>query len=376
MKNSDPRLYKPSGLNSQFHGKGLSFDAYIHQTQAMLRATRLDLSSGDSDTIIMANSPIEWRPHNFNGKRGILLIHGLLDSPFIMRDLARHFLNRGFLVRSLLLPGHGTVPGDLIGIHRQEWIKAVDYGVESFKGEAQEIYLSGFSLGGALATHKAQRDNDIAGLVLLAPAVSIIQSMLAKILRYYSRLGNYIPCTQWLAKRPQVDYTKYESFAVDGAYQTYELAAEVKKAAKHQPLNLPVFVAQCAIDEVIQATGVINFFANTTNPRNQMLFYANNNPEFKDKRIIHQESAYPEEKILDLSHLALPISPENPHYGIHGDYQDFLLYPNQKPPAGTVYLGPRNRKLLKKHIIQRITFNPDFMGMTRAIDKFLAGLNK
>lgn len=375
MKNLDPRLFKPSGLNSQFKGADLSFDEYIHQTQAMLRAARVDLDPQNAADIINANSPFEWQPPNFDGRRGILLIHGLLDSPFMVRDLAQHFLRRGFLVRSILLPGHGSVPGDLIGIHHQEWVKAVDYGVESFKHQVQQIFLGGFSLGGALAVYKAQRDPNLAGLILLAPALALPQQYLAWLLHFYSLLGRYVPAANWYQRRPQVDYTKYVSFAIDGIFNTYRIAEEVREAGKKKSLTMPLFVAQCAIDEVVSAQEIVEFFSHTPNSLNRMLFYSANNTPFNDSRILHRSSVYLEENILDFSHLALPIAPENPHYGAHGDYRDFLLYPDQQPPPGKVCLGPRNKTLLKQHIIQRLTFNPDFAGMTRAIDQFLKVIN-
>src|SRR4051794_18908145 len=115
----DPRLFQKTGLNSQFNGADLSFNAYLQQTQAMIRSLRIDAEQFPDS--IAANSPFEWKPTRGEQKQGILLIHGLFDSPFMMRDIARHFLSRGFLVRTILLPGHGTVPGDLLNIERSEW---------------------------------------------------------------------------------------------------------------------------------------------------------------------------------------------------------------------------------------------------------------
>jgi FlaG/FlaF family flagellin (archaellin) len=41
---------------------------------------------------------------------GVLLLHGMTDSPYTMRHLATMFQEQGLYVLNLRLPGHGTVP--------------------------------------------------------------------------------------------------------------------------------------------------------------------------------------------------------------------------------------------------------------------------
>lgn len=72
-----------------------------------------------------------------------------------MQALGNYFRARCFLVRSILLSGHGTRPGDLLYTHSQDWVKAVDFGVQSFDGQVEDLYLAGYSIGGALAFHHA-----------------------------------------------------------------------------------------------------------------------------------------------------------------------------------------------------------------------------
>jgi len=46
-------------------------------------------------------------------KGGVLLLHGMTDSPYSLRKLADMFHAQGFYVLSLRLPGHGTIPAEL-----------------------------------------------------------------------------------------------------------------------------------------------------------------------------------------------------------------------------------------------------------------------
>ena len=57
-------------------------------------------------------------PRGADGRhaRAALLLHDLGGTPYEMRDIARAFAADCYLVRAVLLPGHGTVPGDLLEI--------------------------------------------------------------------------------------------------------------------------------------------------------------------------------------------------------------------------------------------------------------------
>lgn len=365
----DARLFQTSGLNSQFNGGGLSFDDYLKQTQAMIKEVRLD--TGEFPDSVTANSPFEWRPNRFERKRGILLVHGLFDSPFMMRDVARHFLNRGFLVRSILLPGHGTIPGDLLHIQRAEWRKAVEYGVEQIKQVVDEVYIGGYSLGGALAINHALHDSSIRGLILFCPALELANPNLAAIFQAHVLISWLVKRADWFQKNPPIDFAKYTSYALAGVDQVYLLTKETKTATQNHTLSTPLFIAQSANDEVLCSNEVINFFKAQSNPLNQMIYYSATPIELDDARIQQCTSAYPEDNIVNMSHICVAIAPENPHYGVNGDFKDFLHYPNNTPPAGKIYLGARTKDNLNNHIIQRITFNPDFAGMMREVDGFL-----
>jgi len=84
-----PRL-RESGLNSRFaFAPDTPFDAYVEETRRMIVTARVDLNEINRTAILEANSPFELQP---DGKRfprtadgkyrnGVLLVHGLSDSP-------------------------------------------------------------------------------------------------------------------------------------------------------------------------------------------------------------------------------------------------------------------------------------------------------
>ena len=55
----------------------------------------------------------------------IALVHGIGGSAATMQPLADLLTARGHIVRMVTLPGHGTVPDDLVGVVWSDWLAAV-----------------------------------------------------------------------------------------------------------------------------------------------------------------------------------------------------------------------------------------------------------
>jgi esterase/lipase len=89
--------------------------------------------------------------HGQKTGKSILMIHGLTDSPYYMRTLAGIFYLRGYNVVSILVPGHGTKPEDLLKMSLTAWQLETEFGLSVAQELGDEISLAGFSTGGALA---------------------------------------------------------------------------------------------------------------------------------------------------------------------------------------------------------------------------------
>lgn len=212
-----PNLLRPSGQNDHFSiSASLPFAEYIRQTRKMLQSCRADLQTGNAEAILDINSPFEYYPASYKtGKieHGILLIHGLYDCPFMLQEIGRFLQAQGFLVRAILLPGHGSVPADLFYVSYIDWLKAVDYGVNSLAAEVNKISIAGYSLGGLLATHKALQDTRISRLLLFSPALKIRSEATVKRLIFWQRyLIRLIPMPKWYQQRPKITSAKYQNY--------------------------------------------------------------------------------------------------------------------------------------------------------------------
>ena len=56
---------------------------------------------------------------------GVLLLHGMSDSPYSLRTLGETLNQRGYWVIGLRLPGHGTAPSGLKTVRWQDMSAAV-----------------------------------------------------------------------------------------------------------------------------------------------------------------------------------------------------------------------------------------------------------
>jgi esterase/lipase len=95
-------------------------------------------------------SPFFLQPEQENGY-GVLLIHGLLASPAELRDYGDHLVRQGYTVMGVRLKGHGSSPCALRNQTWEDWYASVLRGFNILKAHCQQIFVTGFSTGGALA---------------------------------------------------------------------------------------------------------------------------------------------------------------------------------------------------------------------------------
>lgn len=362
MPEKTSKIFQDPDITWPIHDLGLPFADYITQSEKIIAKTRPDATP----LIIQHNAPFELKPNSPNPKVGVLLIHGLLDSTFIMRDIGKTLQAEGALVRAILLPGHGTVPGALLHTTYGEWLQAVKYGVETLKREVEKIFLVGFSTGASLALHHAALDEKIAGLVLLAPAFKI-NSPFAFLSKWMGTLHQ-----KWFCRLDEIDPVKYQSVTFNAIDQVYQLGL----ATQNMKVECPMFMILSEQDKIICSKTAIDYFQKTTHPKNHALIYASHPDTFSDNRIDVRSSVYPDKNIFSFCHISLPVAPDNSHYGMQGDYV-LASHPDKNKKYGALdKLDMGFYDFLKKiHIsrfdYERLTWNPDFATMQDRMRTFI-----
>ncbi|MBI5626551.1 MAG: alpha/beta fold hydrolase [Nitrosomonadales bacterium] len=375
-------------MNSRFNGSQLAFADYVARSRDMLNKAHSALDAANLEKIVDGNAPFELKPpagfpsgRNKIYRRGVLLTHGLSDSPYFMRHLAAFFQQNGFRVMAILLPGHGTQPGDLLEIKWQEWAKAVAYGTGRLADEADEIYLAGYSAGGALSVYQSLRDQRVRGLFLFSPAFRVSpRAAYANLHKLYSWL---IPPAKWVDIKPDSDIYKYESFPKNAAAQMYALDKELDARLHAHELSIPVFAAASEDDVTVKSSATIEFIARARNPSSKLVLYTTNPekhfPGVPAEKLELVNSVVPGQNIISSAHTSIVLPGSDAHYGVSGEYSNCVhYYPDEMEKysaclarPGQMPQGEITGGNLKAGILRRLMYNPDFAALEVSMRQFI-----
>jgi carboxylesterase len=103
---------------------------------------------------------------------GILLIHDFTSLPAEMWYLGDFLKEKGFSVKGVLLKGHGTTPKEMKATNHFDWIESAEEAYLELAEQCKEIFIAGFSMGGAIGLHLANK-YDIAGIISLSTPIRI-----------------------------------------------------------------------------------------------------------------------------------------------------------------------------------------------------------
>ena len=385
---ADERL-QPSGEGLPFDpGRFRDFDDYVLQTRERLERHKVYMDPRRAGRELVAATPFERAPAagcppaaTGRPSRGVLLLHGLSDMPLAMRDLADAFAARCFVVRAMLLPGHGTRAGDLLDVTRRDWLAATRFGLETLKGDVDEVFVGGFSLGGLLAMHAVLEDAAVRGAFVFSPALALARAWLVRQSLWLRHV------LDWLDRDAPDDYARYEAMPMNATAETFLLTRELARLLERRRVAVPVFMALSADDPVIDVAVNRDYFENRfSHPGSRLVVYRRDPREGTDPddtRVNYRNSFLPEQRIAGFSHLSIHIAPANVHYGAHGDYRSCgqasgesaeavarcLAAPH--PWRGEVF-GANRAAIPDGAPVARLTYNPRFGDLLEQIDEFLA----
>ena len=204
-------------------------------------------------------------------KAGVLLLHGMSDSPYSLRSIGLRLHEAGAVVIGLRVPGHGTAPSGLVEMRWPDMTAAVRMAMNHLQktSKGKPLYIIGYSNGSALAVHYALSALDdpqlpgADGLVLVSPAIGVTR--LAAFAVWQARLGHLLGLEKlaWNSIELEYDPFKYNSFAVNAGDQVYRLTSEIQKLIKKNNdadrlQNLPPILAfQSVVDATVSTAALI-----------------------------------------------------------------------------------------------------------------------
>lgn len=358
----DPAFQKAKTLPSYSQA---TFTQYLDETKTWLEQNRLFLTQ-DKQTELHDVAPREYQPVEPNGQ-GVLLVHGLGDTPYSFVDIATHLASKGYLVRTVLLPGHASKVGDLQLATLESWQGVVKHNVELLKRDTDAIWVGGYSTGANLATEQALQDSDIEGILLFSPAFRPNSSAV----QYAEFASNFIT---WADVDPETNPLRYNSLPMNAAAVYYDTSAQVREKLENAVYDKPVFMLMSEADQVIDTEYAVSLFSKRfSHPSSHIIWQGENGlPVTRSTRF----SMYiPEQRISNGSHMGLMFSPNNPYYGMNGSIKICSNGQTEEQELACMngdpvwYSAWGHHEETKGHA--RLTYNPYFDESMALLDKVM-----
>lgn len=395
---AEPR-FNPSENPAYIPQGGDSFGFYIEENRRRIDQSLRDYYFNRSDEpfgaysqeeVLNMRSPYQIDPSAArceaalaNESKGFLLVHGLSDSPYLLKQLATSLAEAYpcALIRGLLNAGHSTVPGDLLKVRGEDWYRTFEYGIDSFANQVDSLFVVGYSNGSALALKYADQNRDaqtLSGLILLSPGLETRdrRAFLSPWLKIF------LP---WINRNDDLDAVKYESFATNAAAEFYHLTQEISPG-KVEPLELPVLMVVSGDDTTINNQATVDFFCSSiaAESRKMIWYQSSINPDqpVNPCEGLKVVSAIQSDRFVSYSHVSITIPQSDPHYGLDGSYSACLTY-YQQPEAfkrcneddeATVYAENNYLDETARYqgqLVRRTSFNPAYAEMMEELVCFI-----
>ncbi len=206
------------------------------------------------------SGPFHWR----GGDTTCLLIHGFTATPQEMRFLGERLHAAGHTVYGARVAGHATSVEDLERASWRDWYASVREPLAEVHRQSKHVVVVGQSMGALLALAlAAQHPQEIAAVVLLAPALVLQQ-------RWLQRVRPLLPL---LAKMPgqrlrflakgrsdiadpaaHLDRESYDRIPLRAVHQLLSLQRHVRRQLPR--VRQPVLVIQSRQDHSCSSAGV------------------------------------------------------------------------------------------------------------------------
>ena len=373
-----PEYLSPLGWQSkQKLLENESFAQYSNAVREEVQRYRLPFDPEHAEREVELVSPVELPlGSSCNGEsKGIaILVHGLSDTAFSLRDIGHTLAEVCFKSRLVLLPGHGTRAGDLRTTRHEDWQKTLRYLIDQAVNETNTVMLVGFSLGGVLTLDAAlQRQNEIDGIIGISPAYYLPSERIAKWANVLA------PVARWLDKGVQDDPMRYEAMPTRGVAETWSAMTDMHKSLdKYGPVSIPWMLAQSMDDAVVVPDRNEKLWKQqATNANSQLIRFASTQQYPTEERVLTLPGSSDAYRVIGLTHLAIHQSPDNPHYGINGSYRNCGSNMPREPvnikaceESTAVWYGLWSTDQKADQPMAYSTFNPSFYQLADEIKVF------
>lgn len=358
-----------------------SFVDYANSVKDEVRRFRLPFDPELADIEVELASPSELpldSACNDEAAGIAILVHGLADTAFSMRDIGQVLAEVCFRSRVVLLPGHGTRAGDLLTTRLRDWENTISYLIDQAASESETVLLVGFSLGGVLTLDAAlQNQNTVDGVIGISPAYYLSSARLAR----WAKL--VAPVARWVDRGVADDSMRYEAMPTRGVAETWSAMKQLHRRLNTSgSVDIPWMLAQSMDDAVVvPSQNEALWKSKAVNPDSRLIRFVSTQTFAEEEKIINLPGSSESNQVIALTHLAIHQSPDNPRYGLKGSYrncggtmprnQDWV---QQCQQSESVWYGLWGTEPQPGQALAFSTFNPSFQQFANEIKQFATRL--
>ena len=225
------------------------------------------------------------------GRTGVLLLHGFTGSPASVLPWAQFLAEAGYSISVPRLPGHGTDWREMNNSTWHDWYRASEAALLDLSTNVDQLFIAGFSMGGALSVRLTERHPDlVTGLILLNPALLDPHGFMRRVstLRFFK--ATLRPTASDIAI-PNPPIHGYRETPLRALHSLSQLIRDIRPRVRD--IDQPILLFRSIQDHVVSAASS-EFILHEAKSVDKKVVLLNNSYHVAtldyDAEIIHQES--------------------------------------------------------------------------------------
>jgi carboxylesterase len=209
-------------------------------------------------------------------KPACLLVHGFTSSPKEMRLLGEYLHQQGHTCICMRNTGHATQPEDMIRSNHTDWIATVEDGYHLLRGISSNVFLVGFSMGGALSLLMSTR-LEVLGVVAMSAPYKLPDDRRLRHIELIARAvpfmpkSNDAPGASWFDKQAWKEHISYPQNPVRSIGELNKLLGELRAALPD--VQVPVLLIHSKDDTYVPPQNMESMFVGLVNARDKTKLY-------------------------------------------------------------------------------------------------------
>ena len=215
------------------------------------------------------------------GKTGVIITHGFGSNPSEIAEFAHKIHEKGYTVKALRLPGHGTSPDHFSLVTFEDWYLAMKNTISELNEEVDEVILIGHSMGATLSL-LASAFNPVSAVVTICAPIELHPPFYALLPTVSNFVAKWPRTPSSLKKIREANVKSYQIVPLNMVIELFNLM-EVTRKFMHN-VRVPSLIIAAKNDKVVPMENAHRIYKTINSPIKKMWIAPNSTHQvFIDK---------------------------------------------------------------------------------------------